>query len=202
MAPVPDRPGSTPDADAAVSEKAAASRRPGRVEPRILVIVFVGAAILWGVDQGIKAAVVANLRLGEVVPLIGELLQLRYVTNSGAAFSLFSGYTWLLTLVALGVILFIVWFARRIHSVAWGVTFALVLGGALGNATDRFVRPPGGGQGHVVDYIQVWGFPAIFNFSDIPVTTAMGMFLLLTLRGIRLDGTRVRPSGKTADPDA
>ncbi len=119
-----------------------------------------------------------------------NFLQLHFVTNSGAAFSLASGFTWILSIVALGVIGFIIWFARRIRSVAWAIIFGLVLGGALGNVTDRLFREPGFGVGHVVDFIQVWGFPAIFNIADIAVVTGMGLFLLLTMRGVGLDGTR------------
>ena len=70
--------------------------------------------------------------------------------------------------------------------------FGLVLGGAFGNVTDRLTRPPGFGVGHVVDFIQVWGFPAIFNLADVAVVSAMGLFLLLSLRNVGLDGVRVK----------
>lgn len=175
------------------------------IAPAALALIAVLAAVLFAVDQGVKAAVVARMALGEVLPVFGEVLQLRYVRNSGAAFSAFSGSTWVLTLVAIGVIVFIVWYARRIRSLVWGLVFGMVLGGALGNATDRFIRAPGGGQGPVIDYIQVWGFPAIFNIADIAVTVGMGLFLLLTLRGVRLDGTRLtadRPVAPAAESGA
>ena len=77
-----------------------------------------------------------------------------------------------------------------------------MLGGAFGNLTDRLFREPGFGVGHVIDFIQIWGFPAIFNIADIAVVTGMGLFLLLTLRGVGLDGTRHvegRADGSTAD---
>ncbi|MBI5161903.1 MAG: signal peptidase II [Micrococcales bacterium] len=164
------------------------------------MLIFVIAAVLYAIDQGIKAAVVASMSLGQTVPVLGEVLQLRYLQNSGAAFSSFSGYTWALTLVALGVIAFVIWFARRIRSVVWGVVFGFVLGGALGNATDRFIRPPGAGQGSVVDYLQVWGFPAVFNIADVWVCTAAALFLILTFRGVRLDGTRIPPRPAAGSP--
>lgn len=135
------------------------------------------------------------MELGETIPLLGEVLQLHYVLNPGAAFSLATGFTWILSAVTVGVVAVIVWFSRRIRSRAWGLMFGLVLGGALGNLTDRLVRPPGFGEGHVVDYIQVIYFPAIFNIADIAIVVSMGLFVLLTVRGVRLDGSRI-PSAK------
>lgn len=164
--------------------------RSGHVSVRAMLIVALVAVGVYGLDQLAKFLIVSNLEVGDVVPLIGEFLQLHFVTNSGAAFSLASGFTWVLSLVAVGVIGFIIWFARRIQSVAWAITFGLVLGGAFGNVTDRLFREPGFGIGHVVDFIQFWIFPAIFNIADIAVVTGMGLFLLLTLRGVGLDGKR------------
>jgi signal peptidase II len=164
--------------------------RAGHVSVRAMVIVALVAIGVYGLDQLVKFLVVSNLELGDVVPLLGELLQLHFVTNSGAAFSLASGFTWVLSIIAIGVIGFIIWFARRIQSVAWAVTFGLVLGGAFGNVTDRLFREPGFGIGHVVDFLQLWGFPAIFNIADVAVVTGMVMFLILTLRGVGLDGQR------------
>ena len=165
-------------------------RKSGHVSVRAMLIVALVAVGVYGLDQLAKFLIVSNLEVGDLVPLLGELIQLHFVTNSGAAFSLASGFTWVLSLVAIGVIGFIIWFARRIQSVAWAITFGLVLGGAFGNVTDRLFREPGFGVGHVVDFIQIWGFPAIFNIADIAVVTGMGLFLLLTLRGIGLDGQR------------
>jgi len=152
-----------------------------------------------------KLLVDANMSIGDSIPLLGDLLQLHYVTNTGAAFSLASGFTWILTVIAVGVIVFIVIFAPRIRSLGWATMFGLVLGGALGNATDRLLRGATPGSGHVIDFIQVWGFPAIFNVADIGVVAAMGLFVLLSLRGVGLDGTRtpiVKPTGRPVRPSA
>jgi len=161
-----------------------------RLSPRALGLLAAIALVAYGLDQATKFLVTENLPYQQSVPVIGELLQLHYVRNSGAAFSFATGFTWVLSIIAVGVIVFIVWFAPRIHSLGWAVMFGLVLGGAFGNVTDRLFRPPSFGQGHVVDFIQVWGFPAIFNVADISVVTAMGLFLLLSLRNIGLDGVR------------
>jgi signal peptidase II len=88
------------------------------------------------------------------------------------------------------VTVFIIVFAHRIRSIGWAVLFGMLLGGTLGNLTDRFFREPSFGLGHVVDFIHVWGFPAIFNIADIFIVVSMGLFIILTIRGVNIDGTR------------
>ena len=171
---------------------------------RALLLLGAVALVLYGADQLAKYLIVTNLREGELVPVLGQVLQFHYVTNSGAAFSLAAGFTWILSIVAVGVVAFIVWVARRIRSLGWACVFGLVLGGAAGNLTDRLFREPGFGTGHVVDFIQVWGFPAIFNIADSGIVAAMGLFIILSLRGIGLDGRKavyVRRKRSADDPD-
>ena len=76
-----------------------------------------------------------------------DVLELRLTRNSGAAFSVGTGSTWLFTAVAVLVALVLVRTAARLHSRAWAVALGLLLGGALGNLVDRFVRAPGPGRG-------------------------------------------------------
>lgn len=173
--------------DPLAPEAAPPKRRPS---PRALGLLAGVALVAYGLDQGSKYLVTTNLDLGETVPVLGEVLQLHYVTNPGAAFSFATGFTWVLSLVAIGAIVFIIGFAPRIRSLGWATMFGLVLAGAFGNVTDRLTRPPGFGVGHVIDFIQVWGFPAIFNVADIAIVSAMGLFLLLSLRNVGLDGVR------------
>lgn len=54
----------------------------------------------------------------------------------------------------------------------------------------------------MVDFIQVYGFPAIFNGADIAIVSSMGLFILLSLRGVGLDGTRTPMVRTTAKPAA
>jgi signal peptidase II len=141
------------------------------------------------------------MHVHERAPVLGEVLQFYFVKNSGAAFSLASGLTWVLSIVAAGVTVFIIWFARRIRSRAWAVLFGMLLGGTLGNLTDRLFREPGFGVGHVIDFIQVWGFPAIFNVADIFIVSSMGLFIGLTVMGIGFDGTRTHKRHERAEDD-
>lgn len=162
-------------------------------------MLLAGVALLaFALDQGVKYLIVANFTEGQLVPILGELLQFRFVKNSGAAFSLLSGSTWIFAIAASVVTVLIIVFARRIRSRAWAVVFGLLLGGTTGNLFDRFFREPGFGIGHVIDFIQIYLFPAIFNIADVAITSAMALFILLTLRGIGLDGSR---SSRAAAPE-
>ncbi|MDO5051390.1 MAG: signal peptidase II [Pseudoclavibacter sp.] len=151
------------------------------------------AVVLLGLDQIVKALVERGMSEGQRIELLGPLLQLHFVRNSGAAFSLAAGQTWLLTLFAIVVTIAIVVLARRIRSLAWAVVFGLVLGGVLGNLSDRLLRPPGFGRGHVVDYISTpWLIPAVYNVADMAIVFGMALFVLLVLLDLGLDGRRRR----------
>lgn len=157
---------------------------------RLLGLLFGIAVVAWGLDLLVKEWALATLPAGRQVPVIGELLQWHLVRNPGAAFSLAAGMTWIFTLISAAVAVFIVVQARRVRSLAWAIVLGCLLGGVVGNLTDRIIREPGGLQGHVIDYIQVWGFPAIFNVADMFVVCSMGAFIVLVLRGVGLDGVR------------
>jgi len=169
---------------------------------RALVVLAIVALVVYAIDQVTKILIVQNLAEGEQSPLLGELLQLHFVKNSGAAFSLGTGMTWIFSIVAVAVAVFIIIFARRIRSWAWAVLFGLLLGGTIGNLTDRLFREPSFGQGHVIDFLQLWAFPAIFNIADSAIVASMALFIILTLRGVGLDGKRTvkTPVADAADP--
>jgi len=136
---------------------------------------------------------------GSVVPVLGGVLQLHFVRNPGAAFSLASGMTWIFSILAASVVIFIIWVAGRIRSVAWALVFGLLLGGVLGNLTDRLLRPPSFGVGHVVDFLSTpWLIPAIYNVADMCIVASMVIFMILTIRGIGLDGKRIPKPADTA----
>ncbi|RLP78073.1 signal peptidase II [Mycetocola tolaasinivorans] len=144
-------------------------------------------------DQASKYLVTNNLTEGTSVPIIGDFLIFHFVKNPGAAFSLASGSTWIFSILASAVVVAIIVFARRgkIRSRAWAVMIGLLLGGVLGNLTDRLFREPSFGLGHVVDFIFTpWMLPAIYNVADILICSAMGLFLILSFMGVNLDGTR------------
>ncbi|OJX62096.1 MAG: signal peptidase II [Micrococcales bacterium 73-13] len=175
---------------------------PSSARPRIGVLVLVlGLAVgILLLDQLAKWLVVSNLPEGVAVPVIGELVQFEFVRNPGAAFSLGIGATWIFAIIACAVAVFIVVFARRIRSLAWATVFGMLLGGTIGNLVDRLFREPGFGQGHVIDFIRIWGFPAIFNVADMAITFSVVILVILTIAGHGLDGRRSR--GSAAEPVA
>jgi len=144
-------------------------------------------------DQFVKYLTVANLPVEQPVPVLGEFLQLYFIRNSGAAFSLGSEVTWIFTIALSVVAAIIIWKATGLRSRLWAVVLGCLLGGVLGNLTDRLFREPGFGVGHVVDMISMpWMIPAIFNVADVFIVTGMISVALLVVFGLRFDGTRER----------
>ncbi|WP_081859976.1 signal peptidase II [Microbacterium maritypicum] len=156
-------------------------------------IVAILAALVLAADQFVKYLTIENLPLHEPVPVLGEFLQLYYVRNPGAAFSLGSEVTWIFTIALAVVASIIIWKAFGIKSRLWAVVLGCLLGGVLGNLTDRLLREPGFPVGHVVDMISMpWMMPAIFNVADVFIVTGMISVALLVVFGLRFDGTRER----------
>lgn len=180
-----------------VTEPTAAARTAGVSVRAILALVTVALAV-FACDQITKYLVVENLPLGETVPVLGNVLDFVFVKNPGAAFSFASGATWIFSIAASVVTVFIIAFARRIRSLAWAIMFGMLLGGTLGNLTDRLLREPSFGLGHVIDFIRVAGFPAVFNIADSFIVASMGLFIILTIRGVGLDGQREPKPGAAA----
>ncbi|WP_051973036.1 signal peptidase II [Cryobacterium sp. MLB-32] len=165
---------------------------------RALILLALVAVGVFALDQTSKFLVVTHMAEGEIVRVLGAVLQWHFVRNPGAAFSLASGSTWIFSIIAAAVVVFIVWFARRIRSLTWALVFGLLLGGVLGNLTDRLLREPSFGEGHVVDFISTpWMIPAIYNVADMSIVISMVIFMILTIRGIGLDGRRVTDSPKS-----
>jgi len=159
--------------------------QPGRRRVRLLLLVAAGVYLA---DVISKIIVVATLS-DRQVRLLGGLLTLDLLRNSGAAFSIGTSLTIVFTLIALGVVFFILRTSRRLRSVPWAVTLGLLLGGATGNLTDRLLRSPGAFRGDVVDWIQLPHWP-VFNVADSAIVCGGVLAVLLAARGYRLDGTR------------
>jgi signal peptidase II len=168
------------------------------------VLLGVAVAVL-ALDIASKAIVVATLSDRPPLRLVGNLLILTESRNPGAAFSIGGpSETIIFTAIAVGVIVFIVRSARRIHSLAWAVALGLLLGGAMGNLTDRIFRSPGPFRGWVVDWIEVPHWP-VFNLADSAIVCGGVLMVLLAARGHRIDGAAQpappAPGGPSAQPD-
>lgn len=154
------------------------------------VAVLLGlAALVVVVDQLTKIWAEAALAPGERIQVVGDLLGLRLFYNDGAALSIGGGMTWVFTLAAVVVTVVILRIARRLGSRGWTVALGLLLGGAVGNLLDRLFRPPGFANGHVVDFIAYADW-FVGNVADIAIVGAAGLVVLLSLRGIGIDGSR------------
>nr|WP_202420313.1 signal peptidase II [Actinomadura rayongensis] len=160
-------------------------------------MVAVACAAL-ALDVISKIIVVATLQDRAPIRLLGGLLTLRETRNSGAAFSIGTGYTIIFTVIACGVVVAIVRTARNLRSVPWAVCLGLLLGGALGNLVDRVLRAPAPFQGHVVDWIE-WPHWPVFNLADSAIVCGGVLAVLLAARGLQLDGTRVTGRDTTDD---
>jgi signal peptidase II len=158
------------------------------------VVILAGvAAFVLIADAVSKAIVVAELSGRAPIRLLGGLLTLRLLRNSGAAFSIGTSMTIVFTAIAVGVIVFIVRTARRLRSVRWAITLGLLLGGATGNLADRLLRSPAPFRGSVVDWIELPHWP-VFNLADSAIVCGGALAVLLAIRGLRLDGTRELPA--------
>jgi signal peptidase II len=168
---------------------------PGRALALPTLFVIAGAVLL--LDQLTKVWAVAALEDGPV-ELVGPL-SFRLHRNTGAAFSLFTGITPVLAVLAVVLTVVLVRLGSRATDGVTAVGLAVVLGGALGNLVDRLARDPGFLEGAVVDFIRYEGFPT-FNVADSAITLGVAAILLRSLFGGpgTLGGTAEAPPGDGA----
>jgi signal peptidase II len=187
------------DESAPARQEAAPGGDRGRPRRGRIVLFAVVAATALALDVVSKVLVAANLRLGHPpVRILDGLFYLDQTRNAGAAWGMGTGFTIVLTLIALGVVAIIVRTARRMRSTGWAVALGLVLGGALGNLADRIFRAPGIGRGYVVDWISIFGpngkYWPIFNLADSAIVCGAILAGILAISGIEMDpgGSRAR----------
>ncbi|MFI6283641.1 signal peptidase II [Streptomyces sp. NPDC051018] len=175
----------TPDSEGA-DEAAAPAEQPkgGR---RIAVLLGV-AVVAYLIDLVSKMIVVAKLEHHAPIEVIGDLLRFEAVRNAGAAFGIGEAFTVIFTAIAATVIVVIIRLARKLYSLPWAIALGLLLGGALGNLTDRIFRAPGVFEGAVVDFIAPKGF-AVFNLADSAIVCGGFLIVILSFRGLDPDGT-------------
>jgi len=163
--------------------------RERTARPRLIWITLGVALGVVVIDRLTKWLAVTYLVPGEPKPVLGDLLRLNLVENSGAAFSLGAGFTVVFTGIAVAVVVVILRTAGRLGSVGWAVALGGLLGGALGNLIDRLTRAPGVGRGYVVDFLQLPHWP-VFNCADMAIVGSAILMVVLAFRGIELDGSR------------
>ena len=141
------------------------------------VVVAVVAVVS---DQASKAWARSALAGDIERPIVGELLSLRLVHNSGAAFSFGEDRTWVLTVFTLIIMCFLAVLAIRVRRPFSLLAIATLMGGAVGNLIDRLTADPGFGVGHVTDFI-AYGTWFVGNVADIWIV--LGAALLAVALG-------------------
>ncbi len=142
--------------------------------------VFLGlAASIVVADQVTKAWIVANFDVQRSVDIVGEALRITVSHNTGALFGLFRDTAALFAVSSTAVIGLIVWYhAKAGRSPLTSVALGLLLGGAIGNLTDR-IR-----LGYVVDFVDAgigaWRFYT-FNVADAAISASILLLVLMAL---------------------
>ncbi|MEV6958554.1 signal peptidase II [Streptomyces sp. NPDC051207] len=180
-------PGPAADSAGADPARAAAGAERPRGKRRIAVL-FAVAAVAYALDLISKMIVVAKLEHHEPVEVVGDWLKFEAIRNAGAAFGFGEAFTVIFTVIAAVVIVVIARLARKLYSTPWAIALGLLLGGALGNLTDRIFRSPGVFEGAVVDFIAPKHF-AVFNLADSAIVCGGILIVLLSFRGLDPDGT-------------
>jgi signal peptidase II len=178
--------------------------QPRPLPPRRVGLLAIVAAVILATDLVTKVLAVAHLEGREPLRVLGGAVYLVLYRNSGAAFSMATGMTWLLSLIAITVVVMIVRMAARLRSTGWAVGLGLILGGAAGNLGDRLFRSPGPLRGHVVDWISafapdgsVW---PVFNIADSAIVVGGCLLVLLAIVGRDYNGRTPDRSPAQAKP--
>ena len=156
-----------------------------------MLALFAGILVA---DRVTKILAERLLSMGNPVEVIPGLFQFTLVHNTGMAFGLLSGVSfpgkaWLLTALSAGLLLAIVWFARKAGPLSPMTAFGIIamLAGAIGNILDRLL------YGYVVDFLDAYlgssHWPA-FNIADAMICTGVGLLLLESVRDLRRERGR------------
>jgi signal peptidase II len=164
---------------------------------RLPLTLGVAAAVV-AIDQVTKAIAVAMLEGQAPIPLLGDWFGLTFVRNPGAAFSLAGNYTIVISVIAIGVSLFIVRTARTLTSSWWAVVLGGILGGAIGNLLDRIFREPAPFRGHVVDFLELPNWP-VFNVADMALVGSAVLAVILSIAGVELSEPDTAKDATTDD---
>ncbi|MBB1031258.1 signal peptidase II [Dietzia sp. SLG310A2-38A2] len=173
-------------ADATGTTPGGAGARYFRAGPVVMLLI---AAVIVSVDQVTKALAVWGLEGQDPIRIVGDSVRLLLLRNPGAAFSMGTGSTVVLSIVATVVVLGLLWFSRRIHSRWWAWGLGLILGGAAGNLVDRYLRSPGVLRGHVVDFVSVGWWP-VFNVADSSLVVGVIVVAVAVFKAVEFDGSR------------
>lgn len=166
-----------------------------------MLIYYIVAAIIIGIDQWTKRLVVNHMELGESISVIGTFFELTSHRNRGAAFGILQDQRWFFIAVTSVVIVGLIWYIRKIAREGRRLlpfALGLVLGGAAGNFIDRLLF------GEVVDFFDfhfklgTWlDYPfAIFNVADSAIVCGVALIFVDALIAWRQE-TKAAKAGNT-----
>lgn len=140
------------------------------------ILALFSFVLIIGIDQITKLYIASNLSLGQSVDFLSPIIRITYIHNTGGAWGMLSGKTWILVVVTsvimIGCILALIKIWKKNSLLFWALT--LVVSGGIGNLIDRIFR-----NGVVVDFLQFdfyKSFP-IFNIADCAIV--IGAMLLI-----------------------
>jgi signal peptidase II len=147
---------------------------------RLAALLYGAGLAVYLLDRLTKLLAERHLQGRPPITLIPHVLSLDYTTNSGGAFGLFGSQPWLFFIATIAVCLVIVFASSRVASSAVAVGLGMILGGALGNLTDRIVRGSGV-SGRVVDFVHLNLWP-VFNAADSAIVVGAALVVLASAR--------------------
>jgi signal peptidase II len=162
-----------------VNPESAPSAAP--VTSRKTAWLYAVALAAYALDRVTKVLAEVHLADRRPIELIPGILQLNFTENPGGAFSLFTDAQWLFFGATVVISAVIVVASFRVTETLPSVGLGLVLGGALGNLTDRLVRGEGLFDGTVVDFIDLHVWP-VFNLADSAIVVGAGLMIMASFR--------------------
>ncbi len=141
------------------------------------ILAFLCALLVLAADQYTKYLVSTTFAYGESAELLRGFIDLQYIHNTGGAWGMLSGKTWILlsltVIVMIILLVYLIKIGRKSKLMVWAVS--LVLAGGMGNLIDRVFR-----QGNVIDFLHFEFYPTfpIFNIADIAVVIGAGLLIL------------------------
>ncbi|HEX9122546.1 MAG TPA: signal peptidase II [Actinomycetota bacterium] len=151
---------------------------------RLAAWMYGTAVAVYGLDRISKLLAEHDLAGQPPVTVIPGVLRFNYTTNSGGAFGLGQSAPWLFATATIAVSIAILVVSARLSRPSTAAGLGLILGGALGNLTDRLLNGDGFLSGRVIDFIDFHVWP-VFNLADSSIVIGA---LLLVLVGLRNEG--------------
>jgi len=146
----------------------------------ITLALYATAAVVFALDRMTKLWVEAALAGRPPIEIVPGVLSFNYTTNSGGAFGLGRSAPWVFAGATVLVSVVIVFVSFRLDRRPLALALGLILGGALGNLTDRILNGPGL-SGSVVDFIDLQVWP-VFNLADASIVVGAILLAMSTAR--------------------